>query len=103
MSPPVLRPFVGLGLVQVSDFTALAVLEHPLVSIKDVLVRCRLSYALRHRQRFPLSAASPAVVQAAVSLLANAILTDPMLGVDQTGVDRRMADMLADPAYYDDV
>jgi hypothetical protein len=103
VSPPVLRPFLGRDLGQVSDFTAAAMRERPLVSIEDVLVRCRPSYALRHRQRFPLSAVSPAVVQAAVSLLANANLTDLMLGVDQTDVDRRMADMLADPAPYHDV
>jgi hypothetical protein len=96
MSQPAMRYFVGLDLGQVSDFTALAVLERPVACIEDVLARRRPSYALRHLQRFPLGTPYPAVVQGVVELLASPLLSGSTLAVDQTGVGRAVVDMLFD-------
>jgi hypothetical protein len=96
MTRPALRHFVGLDLGQVRDFTALAVLERPLVCPHDALARRRPAYALRHLQRFPLGTPYPAVVQGVLALLGGARLSDPTLAVDQTGVGRAVVDLLAD-------
>jgi hypothetical protein len=93
---PLLVHFVGLDLGQVRDFTALAVLERPLVGPHDALARRRPAYALRHLQRFPLGTPYPAVVQGVLTLLRGALLSDPTLAVDQTGVGRAVVDLLAD-------
>jgi hypothetical protein len=96
MSRLPVRHFVGLDLGQPSEFTALAVLERPLASAEDLLAGSRSAYALRHLRRFPLGTPYPAVMQAVVSSLGNAGLSDPALVVDQTGVGRAVVGMLAD-------
>src|SRR5262249_38820936 len=94
MSPPAVRHFVGLDLGQPHEFTALAVLERPLVSAEDVLARRRPAYALRHLQRFPLGTPYPAVVRSVVALLRTPALSGATLAVDQTGVGRAVVEML---------
>jgi hypothetical protein len=96
MSQPAMRYFVGLDLGQVSDFTALAVLERPVACIEDVLARRRPMYALRHLQRFPLGTPYPAIVQGVVELLGSRLLSGSTLAVDQTGVGRAVVDTLTD-------
>ena len=96
MIQPAVRHFVGLDLGQPHEFTALAVLERPLASSEDLLAGCRPAYALRHLRRFPLGTPYPAVMQAVVSLLGSARLSDPTLGVDQTGVGHAVVGMLAE-------
>jgi hypothetical protein len=96
MSQLAMRYFVGLDLGQVSDFTALTVLERPLASIEDVLARRRPTYSLRHLQRFPLGTPYPSVVQGVVELLGSRLLSGSTLAVDQTGVGRAVVDMLFD-------
>ena len=96
MIQPAVRHFVGLDLGQVRDFTALAVLERPLICPHDALARRKPAYALRHLQRFPLGTPYLAVVQGVLTLLGGARLSDPTLAVDQTGVGRAVVDMLAD-------
>ena len=96
MIQPLVRHFVGLDLGQPHEFTALAVLERPLASAEDVLAGCRPAYALRHLRRFPLGTPYPAVMQAVVSLLGSVRLSDPTLGVDQTGVGHAVVGVLAD-------
>ena len=96
MIQPAVRHFVGLDLGQPHEFTALAVLERPLASSEDLLAGCRPAYALRHLRRFPLGTPYPAVMQAVVSLLGSARLSDPTLVVDQTGVGHAVVGMLAD-------
>lgn len=91
-----IRYFVGLDLGQVSDFTALAVLERPLACPEDILRRQRPTYALRHLQRLPLGTPYPTVVQNVVSLLGAAFLSACTLAVDQTGVGRAVVEMLFD-------
>jgi hypothetical protein len=83
---------VDLG--QVNDFTAIAVLERPLVSLEEALDRRLPSYALRHLQRLPLGTPYPTVVQSVVSLLGSAFLSGCTLVIDQTGVGRAVVDML---------
>ena len=96
MSRPSVRHFVGLDLGQPHEVTALAVLERPLASAEDLLAGCRPAYALRHLRRFPLGTPYPAVMQAVVSLLGSARLSDPTLVVDQTGVGHAVVGMLAE-------
>ena len=96
MIQPLVRHFVGLDLGQPHEFTALAVLERPLASAADLLAGSRPAYALRHLRRFPLGTPYPAVMQAVVSLLGSARLSDPTLVVDQTGVGHAVVGMLAD-------
>ena len=96
MIQPAVRHFVGLDLGQPNEFTALAVLERPLASAEDLLAGCRPAYALRHLRRFPLGTPYPAVMQAVVSLLGSARLSDPTLVVDQTGVGHAVVGMLAE-------
>lgn len=97
MSQPAVRYFVGVDLGQVSDFTALAVLERPVVSrVEDVLMRRRPNYALRHLCRLPLGTPYPTVAQSVVSMLGASFLTGCTLVVDQTGVGRAVVNMLVD-------
>ena len=96
MIQPAVRHFVGLDLGQPTEFTALAVLERPLASAEGLLAGCRPAYALRHLRRFPLGTPYPAVMQAVVSLLGSARLSDPTLVVDQTGVGHAVVGMLAE-------
>src|SRR5262249_43601313 len=90
------RHFVGLDLGQVCDFTALAVLERPIVHPTDPPQRRRPAYALRHLERFPPGTSYPAIAKTVQSLLGRAPLSDPLLVVDQTGVGQAVVQMLAD-------
>jgi hypothetical protein len=90
------RYFVGLDLGQAQDFTALAVLQRPLVHPSDPPAQRRPTYALRHLQRFPLGTPYPEVVKAVLTLLRTPPLPGSVLVVDQTGVGRPVVDLLAD-------
>ena len=90
------RHFVGVDLGQVHDFTALAVLEQPVVWAHDPPARRRPAYALRHLQRLPLGTPYPEVVRSVVALLQTPALSGATLGVDQTGVGRAVVDLLAE-------
>jgi hypothetical protein len=81
--------FVGLDLGQAQDFTALAVLERPLVEGSE-----ESSYALRHLVRWPLGTPYTAIVPAVARLVAAAPLSGSDLVADQTGVGRALVDML---------
>ena len=96
MNRPSVRRFVGLDLGQARDFTALAVLERPLVGPHDPPARRRPAYALRYLRRLPLGTPYPEVVRWVVTLLQTPALSGATLGVDQTGVGRAVVDMLAD-------
>jgi hypothetical protein len=81
--------FVGLDLGQAQDFTALAVLERPLVEGSE-----ESSYALRHLVRWPLGTPYTTIVPAVARLVAAAPLCGSDLVADQTGVGRALVDML---------
>jgi hypothetical protein len=82
---------VGLDLGQAADFTALAVLEWPLVSVTAQTP----PYALRHLRRFPLGTAYTRIVPEVAALLGQAPLAGSVkLVADQTGVGRAVVDML---------
>src|SRR5262245_15634737 len=93
---PARRYFMGLDLGQARDFTALAVLERPLVQPGDPPSQRRPAYALRHLHRFPLGTPYPEVAREVVRLLRTPPLPGALLTVDQTGVGRAVVDMLAD-------
>jgi hypothetical protein len=86
--------FVGLDLGQVSDFTALAVLERPALTLEPRAKREPL-YCLRHLQRFPLGTPYPALAAAVAQLVDLPPLQDSCtVVVDQTGIGRPIVDML---------
>ena len=84
-----MRFVVGLDLGQVSDFSALAVLE-------------RLDYegiwAVRDLRRFPLGIPYPAVAERIGQLMSSIPLRGASLVVDRTGVGRAVVDLLRAPA-----
>jgi hypothetical protein len=90
------RFFVGLDLGQAQDYTALAVLQRPLVHRSDPPSLRRPAYALRHLHRFLLGTPYPEVVKAVLGLLRMPPLTGSVLVIDQTGVGRPVVDLLAD-------
>ncbi len=96
MNYPAVRHFVGLDFGQPSEFTALAVLERPVIFGEDVPSHRRPTYALRHLRRFPLGTPYPAITHEVVSLLGSPRISDPTLVVDQTGVGHAVVEMLAD-------
>jgi hypothetical protein len=94
VSPPTLHYFVGLDLGQVSDFSALAVLErHPAVTLAE-----KPDYALWHLRRFPLGTPYTEIVPAVAALRGSEPLRQAPLVVDQTGVGRAVVDMLRQSA-----
>ena len=63
------RHFAGLDLGTAGEFTALAVLECPVVTAQDPPANLRPTYELRHLQRFPLGTPYPEIVDSVVGLL----------------------------------
>jgi len=84
---------VGLDLGQVSDFTAIAVVEVLTGDGKNGFPG-EPSYHVRHLQRFKLGTPYPEVVAQVGTLMGN--LKDPgaLLAVDGTGVGRPVVDLL---------
>lgn len=79
---------LGLDLGQVSDPSALAVLERPAGADPE--------YALRHLQRYPLGTPYPKLVPGVLAVAAQlAVLGDVVLVVDQTGVGRAVVDLFS--------
>jgi hypothetical protein len=91
-----LAHFVGLDLGQAQDYTALAILERPVVHAQDPPSQRRPINALRYLRRFPLGTPYPDIVREVVKLLRSAPLVGSALVVDQTGVGRPVVNMLAD-------
>lgn len=87
-----MRPdyFIGLDLGQVSDFTALAVVERRLAESEPEEV----GYSLRHLRRWPLGTPYTEIVPAVTALAGGAALRGSPLLVDQTGVGRALVDLL---------
>ncbi len=93
------RHFVGLDLGPPQEFTALAVLERPQVSLHDPPQRRRPAYALRHLQRFAPGTPFPEVFAAVVQLLQTPLLSGSELVVDQTGVGHAVVRLLLDTVH----
>jgi hypothetical protein len=90
------RYFVGLDLAQASEYTALAVLERPVILLREPPEKRRPAYSLRHLQRFPLGTHYSAIGAAVRQLLNLPSLVGADLVVDQTGVGRAVVNLLAD-------
>jgi hypothetical protein len=90
------RHFIGVDLGQASDFTAIAVLNRPLIDQHDARANRRPVYALRHLKRFPLGTHYSEVAQDLVEIIKQ--LNDPQLSIlaDQTGVGRAVVHQLID-------
>jgi hypothetical protein len=88
--------YLGLDLGQVQDYTALAVLERPIVTVHTPRCERCPAYALRHLRRYPLGTPYPEVVQDVIKLLRTPHLQGCLLAVDQTGVGRAVVDMFRD-------
>ena len=88
------RMFVGLDLGQVSDYSALVIMERP-VWHPRTLHDPKPVYAVRHLYRFPLGTSYPDVVQEMYRLLSQPELRDCVFTVDQTGVGRAVVDLIS--------
>jgi hypothetical protein len=82
--------FVGLDLGQTTDYTALCVLERPVLK---TAIEPDPAYALRHLQRFPLGTPYPEIVRDVIALLKTPPMPGAFLVVDQTGVGRAVVDL----------
>jgi hypothetical protein len=78
--------YLGLDLGQAAEFTALAVLERPMVMPEDAPASHRPPYALRHLQRFPIGTHYSEVLETLRNLLQTPPLRGAFVAVDQTGV-----------------
>jgi hypothetical protein len=90
------RHFRGLDLGQPSEWTALAVLERPLVDARAHPAQRRPRYALWHLRRFALGTPYPEIIHEVVKLLRTPALAGCVLVVDQTGVSRAVVELLED-------
>ena len=97
LPPPVY--FGGLDLGQMTDFTALAVLERTEREEGGKRIR---RYAVRYLERWPLRTPYPNIVADVVKRYASGPLTGSVLTVDRTGVGVAVYDMLriARPAAF---
>src|SRR5262249_50058564 len=78
------------------DFSAVAVLEQPLVPPATSVAARRPGYHVRYLARFPVGTPYPAVAGAVRALVSTPPLPGCALVVDQTGVGRAVVDLLAE-------
>jgi hypothetical protein len=90
------RHFVGLDLGQAQDFTAVAVLERPMIHPRARLDDRRPAYALRHLRRFPPGTPYPNMFAEVRTLLRTPPIPGSVVAVDQTGVGRAVVDLLSE-------
>ena len=88
--------FIGLNLAQASEYTALAVLERPVVRPRDQGQQRRPPYSLRHLKRFPVGTHYSVVAAAVRELLNTPPLSNCVLVVDQTGVGSSVMKLFED-------
>lgn len=88
--------FVGLDLGQASDFTALVVLERPVVEQRKGkgVPSAKPVYSLRHLHRFPLGTPYTEIVSDVVTMVGKPPLEGCSLIVDSTGVGAAVMDLL---------
>jgi hypothetical protein len=91
--PPVLSYYAGLDLGRAWEYSALAVLERaePADSLGDM---SRMSYAVRHLERFPPGTPYPVVFARVVELFAKPPLAQRPIVVDFTAVGRTVVEAL---------
>ena len=86
---------LGLDLGQISDFTALVILERRRLPETEDDPRTLVShYGVRHIRRWQLKTPYTIIVDEVVELVAAPALEYPKLAVDITGVGRPILDML---------
>ena len=96
MSNQRVRHFIGLDLAQTHEFTALAILERPEVTLHTPTSQRRPCYTLGFLDRFPLGTPYPDIVKCVREILQRPKLQDPFLMIDQTGVGGAVIEMLLD-------
>jgi hypothetical protein len=94
-----MRHFVGLGLGQAHQYSALAVLERRIAPGGRTVADIRPPYALRHLARFPPGTPYPAVAGAARALLQTPEVSGAMLLLDVTGVGKAVKELFHDELY----
>ena len=94
------RFFLGIDLGQAADFTAMALLERPLIHRHDPNDNRRPVYQMKHLERFPLGTHYSQVAQSVVPIIRR--IPEPPLSilVDQTGVGRAVLTQLLDGLYH---
>jgi hypothetical protein len=70
------RHFLGIDLGQAHEFTALAVLERPLITLRDPRGGRRPAYCLRHLQRWPIGTPYPEMFRNLVELMQQPVFQD---------------------------
>src|SRR5690349_13810296 len=91
-----IRHFVGVDLGQVSQFSALAVLERRLATHGHTIADLRPPYALRHLHRFPPGTPYPEVAGVLRDLLQTQEVSGAVVGIDFTGVGRAVMELFHD-------
>jgi hypothetical protein len=87
------RHFVGLDPGPMHEYTALAVLERPVVRAETPWHERRPAYALRHLQRFPPGTGYPTIAAVVRTLMQTPPIPGALLGLDQTGVGKAVRDL----------
>jgi hypothetical protein len=90
------RYFLGLDLGRVSEPTALAVLERPVVPPRAAPGLRRPVHALRHLRRFPPGTPYGEVITTVRQMLRMPTQRGATLVVDRTGVGRAVLNFLTD-------
>jgi hypothetical protein len=85
--------YAGLDLGQAQDYTALAILERPLILPTTPMQDRVRSYAVRHLERFPLGTSYPEIVRRVTQIVRRPALAGGALAVDATGVGRPVIDL----------
>jgi hypothetical protein len=88
-----MRHFVGLGLGQAHQYSALAVLERRIASHGRTLADFRPPYALRHLERFAPGTPYPQVAGAVRALLQTPEVSGAVLLLDVTGVGKAVKEL----------
>lgn len=93
MSHKLTRSFIGLDLAPPHEYTALAVVERPLLTLPPP-PHARPAIAVRHLHRFPLGTPYRDITTELNRLLASTELRDVMLVVDATAVGQTVVETI---------
>lgn len=91
-----LKYFIGLDLGQATDYTAVAVLERPHVTLQTPTAERRPIHTVRYLKRFALGTSYPEIIEDVRVLLQTPELFGSLVMIDQTGVGKAIVNLLMD-------